>query len=175
MDKEALPQAFIGVLQRWRKISLTVGFSDLTMGEFFALEVLSHHKTLHPGAKGMYVSLLVDFLSVSGPAVSRMLRLLEEKGYIERTVDTEDRRNTYISMKAEGMLAWQKAQENLYRFFSDLTDSMGQEDMRMLISLWNRFIDIIDDREKNGGLINDSLWPGGCAHSLTMPVKKKEP
>lgn len=39
------------------------------------------------------------------PAVSRTLRGLEEKGYVERSVDKKDRRNTYISLTEKG---WKK-------------------------------------------------------------------
>lgn len=182
MEKEALLQSFIGVLQRWREISIAGEFGGLTKGEFFALEVLSSHRTRHPCAKGMYVSLLVEFMHVSGPAVSRMLRLLEEKGYIERNVDTQDRRNTYITMTAEGVQAWQQAQEGMNQFMHGLLDNMGQENMMMLISLWNRFIDAANDMKKKEGLADDSVqsstgicaYADMCTDEKAMPAKKKE-
>ena len=42
------------------------------------------------------------------PAVSRTLRGLEEKGYVERSADKKDRRNTYISLTEQG---WKKGEE----------------------------------------------------------------
>ena len=40
--------------------------------------------------------------------MSRTLRGLEEKGYVERSVDKKDRRNTYISLTEKG---WKKGEE----------------------------------------------------------------
>lgn len=39
---------------------------------------------------------IAEKLRISPPAVSRILRHLEEKGYISRTVDNSDRRNTFV-------------------------------------------------------------------------------
>ena len=48
------------------------------------------------------VSELIKRACVKPSAISRTLRGLEQKGYVERVVNPEDRRNTYVVMTEEG-------------------------------------------------------------------------
>lgn len=173
MEYEALQQAYMHVMQRWRKAGPPVDFEDITMREFFVLEMLVAHKAEHPGTKGMYVSTLASFLHTSGPAVSRMLRSLDEKGYIERIVDTADRRNTYICMTPQGESAWERSQADLQQFMCGLFDEVGYDNMIMLISLWNRLIDVIIEKKQNEGMADDVAGFAPCGVS-DDPMNKKE-
>ena len=71
-------------------------FSDLSRGEFMPLQTIYSNSLHNPEAQGTYVSELASQLKVSSPAVSRMLRSLEKKGYVERFSDENDRRSTLM-------------------------------------------------------------------------------
>lgn len=149
MDQEALQRAFIDMLHRFGKMGQPIHLFHLTKAEFFVLELLARHRTKHPDTKGMYVSQLVGHLHASGPAVSRVLKTLEGKGYIERHVDKVDRRNTYIAVTQEGDAVWERAEVSLQQFMCLVTDRMGFQEMGTLISLWNRLLDAVEDVRRN--------------------------
>ena len=48
------------------------------------------------------MSVLAEELMISVSMVSKMLRVLEEKGFILRTVDPDSRRNTFVSLTETG-------------------------------------------------------------------------
>ena len=145
MEQEALHQALIHVMHRWGKAKHPVSFLCMTGGEFFTLEMLIRHKEANQGSVGMQVSRLVSDSRASGPAVSRILRLLEGKGYIGRYADKADRRNTYITITKEGSAAWEHAADTVRRFMCRVIDRMGHQEMAELICLWNRLIDAVDE------------------------------
>lgn len=122
----------------------------VTKGEFFMLGVLHDHKTKHPEAKGMYVSELAELLQVTPPAVSRMLRGMEGKDYLERVVDRADRRTTYIVLRPEGERTRREMEAGALTFAGRIIDRMGAEDTAVLLSLWGRLADIISEEQQRG-------------------------
>ena len=120
-----------------------IEMEGLTQGEFFGLAMLHEHLKEHP--EGMHVRELADKARVSPPRVSRMLRDMEEKGLIERRIDRDDRRNTYITLTEAGEAARQRTAARLSTFLDRAVDRMGPENIRTMIDLWNRFADILED------------------------------
>ena len=120
-----------------------IEMEGLTQGEFFGLAMLHEHLKEHP--EGMHVRELADKARVSPPRVSRMLRDMEEKGLIERRIDRDDRRNTYIFLTEQGEEAWNRTAARLSTFLDRVVDRMGPENIRTMIDLWNRFADILED------------------------------
>lgn len=96
------------------------------------------------GKKGICVSELAFRLKVSSPAVSRMVSMLEEKGYIGRGMDKEDRRNTYIHLTEKGRAEKAESEAALCRMMERVTLRMGKDDMQQLIMLWNQLADIME-------------------------------
>ena len=45
------------------------------------------------------------------PAISRTLKGLEERGYVERNINKNDRRNTYVELTAEGERLTEEARQ----------------------------------------------------------------
>lgn len=123
-------------------------FSDMPRGEFIALEVLEGFHTAHPEAKGMYVSDLAHKLHVSPPAVSRMLRSLEGKGYIERIVDLNDRRNIFIRLTREGSRVRDDKKREFIAFMEQVFARMGEENTRQLLALWDQLIVAMETQAK---------------------------
>lgn len=144
MDLVPLRVEFMQVLQRFGRLNLSSVLEGITKGEFVMLEILHADRAEHPDHTGMYVSKLVEQMDVTAPAVSRMLRQLEGKGLIERSVDMDNRRNTFIHITCEGMRTHSRMQKKLQAFTQGVIERMGEEDMRALLSLWARFADIMD-------------------------------
>lgn len=139
-----LQRAFMLATQRFRRMHLTGSFSGLPKGAFFALEMISRYQALHPEAEGMYVSDLAAKLQVSMPSTSRTLKMLEQKGYIVRQVNPENRRNTFIRLTPEGAEVLGVTKKQAHDFAARVICRMGAADMRQAIDLFNRLIDIME-------------------------------
>ena len=101
-----LQEAFIRTIHRFRQDrSWHWAGGGLTRAEFYALSQIREHMQSHPGDRGVYVSALAGRMRVSPPAVSRMLRGLEQRGLVDRAVDRADRRNTYVMLTPAGEAA----------------------------------------------------------------------
>lgn len=144
MEGAALQMAFMVAMQRFHRLKFTAAFGDLVPAEFFVLELVHRHREAHPEATGMYVSRLVAQMRHSAPAVSRTLRALQAKELIERSVDNENRRNTFIYITEKGMQTRADAQRMLHESMERVASAMGEEDMRTLLALLNRLIGIIE-------------------------------
>ena len=129
-----------------QKVTIINTFHSLTMlnfspvldkvsqSEFFvmaAVEKLSEYSNKNIGR----VSSIAESLHVSSPAISRTITSLENKGYAERCVDIQNRRNTGVKLTDEGRKVYIKECENVYQVFSEVTDSMGEEKITQLITL----------------------------------------
>lgn len=149
MDDTAMQIEFLRITQRFRKMHLIEVFGSTPRGEFFALDMLEKHKHLHPEATGMYVSDLAARMHVSPPAVSRTLKSLEAKGHIVRTVDENDRRNTYIQITQQGAQFRALKREGLQTFTRTVFEEVGEENMETLLMLWDKLIDAMERQIKN--------------------------
>lgn len=124
-------------------------FGSITKLEAFTLGLLRKGQVEHPEAKGMYISELVRRSHGSPPAISRTLRQLEQKGYLERVVDRADRRMTYVVLTAQGLAALDEAWERSRVQVSRVLDRMGEDNVNALIQQLNQLTDIIlDEQEK---------------------------
>lgn len=78
------------------------------------------------------VTQLSEKLGVSMPAVSRVLKSLEGKRYIERNVDIFCRRNTRVKITKEGKKELLKCQNNLDKFFSEIFSDLDEKEQEMM-------------------------------------------
>ena len=132
-----LQEAFIRTIHRFRQDrSWHWAGGGLTRAEFYALSQIREHMQSHPGDRGVYVS---------PPAVSRMLRGLEQRGLVDRAVDRIDRRNTYVMLTPAGEAARADTIRELDGYTRRVLERMGREDMETLIRLWNRLADVMTE------------------------------
>lgn len=141
MDMKPLNTEMFMTLYRFRQVHLSKLTGNMSKGEYYSLEALQQYHTTHPDSKGMYVSSLAKRLRISPPAVSRMLKSLEEKGLVERTVDASNRRNTYIRLTDHGAHMTRQVRSRMQFLVERVYDQFGEEDMRTMIALLNRLVD----------------------------------
>lgn len=87
------------------------------------------------------VTQIADKLAVSLPAVSRVLKSLESKKYIERNVDIFCRRNTRVKITKDGKKELAKCQSNLDKFFSAVFFDLKSEEQKMMANLFQIICD----------------------------------
>lgn len=100
MDNEM--QAFYHILQKFRRINWGSELESMTQAEFVAISTIRALHKDQPDKPGIYVSALAEELMISVSMVSKILKVLEEKGWILRTVDPDSRRNTFVSLTDAG-------------------------------------------------------------------------
>ncbi len=76
--------------------------------------------------------------------MSRTLRGLEEKGYVESTVDKKDRRNTYISLTEKGWKKGEEVRDRMQDFGCSVMSQLKEEDVDQLVAYLDRIYEIAE-------------------------------
>ena len=85
-------------MSQFRKLKFSDMFPNISRAEFFTMSMI-----MDKGENGkITISELATKAHVLPPAMSRTLRGLENKGYVERNVNKQDRRNTYVELTEQG-------------------------------------------------------------------------
>lgn len=134
---------------RYGKVNMGMHFGNITHGEFTALQMVHMYMKRNPDACGIGVSELARSSFMSPPAMSRILKGIEEKGLAERMVDSKNRRKTYVRLTEAGEQARQYAWKISTDYINRVMEEMGEENMNMFLTLWKELVDIM---EKNIGI-----------------------
>ena len=94
---------------------------------------------------GMKTSELTKVLCITKPATSKMLNMLEEKGYVERTSNKSDRRVVYVQVTEEGKEFLKEQNRNFEKFTCRVIEKMGEEDTDNLIRLFDKLYHVIEE------------------------------
>jgi Transcriptional regulators len=137
-------------------------FGDVTKGEFFILHMITYdgdehnhehshghehrHAHMH-GRGGVTVTNIARKLNATMGATSKMLRSVEEKGYIERKLDDRDRRVVYIALteKGEEMIAGAKRQMD--DRVDRIIEKVGEEDTAEFLRILRKVTAILQEEE----------------------------
>lgn len=150
MNLAKMQEDFLKTITRFGKMSADIHFrnNNVSKREYETMVVIERYSKEHENEKGIYVSHLAKLLRVSQPAVSRMLGILEVKGYIGRDINKEDRRNTYVYLTEAGRQAKLQSEFVMQQLMERIMLRMNEEDMKELIMLWNKLADILEQELK---------------------------
>ena len=81
--------------------------------------------------------------------MSKMLKTLETKGYVERHTSPANRRNTLVTITEQGQMLLKATEENATNFVAELTEKIGVDKMKAYIELSKSFFDAYEDVRKN--------------------------
>lgn len=146
---EELVTELSGALRRLVQTRYSLPMGGLPIGEFMMLQKIRRWQEEKPDAKGVYVSKLNQCAPVSQPAVSRMLRRLEEKGLLERKTDPQDRRTTYVVLTEEGNGLLAACQRQMTELAGRVVDRLGAEELRALVDQLNRLTQAVQEERQN--------------------------
>ncbi len=127
-------QGFLRLHQHLRRMDWSKITPGVTQPEYLILTALSVHRQTQPESEGVYVSALAEELSVSVSMISKLLKSMEEKDWILRTIDRHSRRNTFFSIASAGQSIYDAASEQLRKFHQSVVESIGQEKFAQLLS-----------------------------------------
>lgn len=114
---------------------------DISHGECFALMKLK--ELIENSEEGqVMINDLCTNLHVSSPALSRTLKHLEEEGYVERIIDSNDRRNNFLILTDKGNDILKSIEEHMNVFCNAVYDNMGEESIKKFIQYLNDLYEI---------------------------------
>lgn len=129
-------QKFAAIIARLHKLKLSNILTGISEIEFKTMSAISRISK----SGDVKVSDIARYLELSAPAVSRTMKSLEEKEYIERHTDKQDRRNTFVKLTAKGeeqLKAWMKVFEE---FSEAIFARLGDEKSNQLLEDLEAFV-----------------------------------
>lgn len=149
MEKEKMDE-FVHVVNQFRILFSRHSFFELSKNEFILLHAVSRLQRLGEDGQvcGATMTAITDLLRCSKPAVSKSIRLAEEKGLIERRTDKKDRRNVYIVLSPEGEAVFIRLHEQMQQTLQRIGDKMGEDDMEEMTRLLAKFYAILEQENQ---------------------------
>ena len=98
--------------------------------------------------KGMQVKLsdLSDSMNLPRPGVTRTVKEMEAKGYLEKRASAEDGRVTYLSITEAGRALSRKYDTDYFRELSPFLDGITAEDAECTIRTIEKFYQVMCER-----------------------------
>ncbi len=155
-----LKEQLIRTMMRFRKIGMPFPPDlDIRMGELMVMNGIAGHfpKRMHHEHnencqfdvhRKIFVSDLQKMHHITKPAISQMLNGLEKKGYVRREMDKDDRRKITVTLTEPGKEILYKTKSYTDRMLDETIERYGEENLKQLISLFNRLIDVNDEIKK---------------------------
>lgn len=94
---------------------------------------------LKNGGRPSSVADIASMMKVSVPAVSRTLRSLQEKGWIERTVDEFDRRSVRVTLTPTGEEMMRANMKRVVEVLNRILSVFTPEEIRTISALYSKF------------------------------------
>lgn len=127
---------FFSALYQFHKLHMGDLVADITKLEGMTMSAIKHCSG-EKGKEELTVSELTAKLKAKGPAVSRTLKTLEDKGYIERDVNKADRRNTYVKLTISGKQKVEEYEQIMSSFAHAVIAKIDRDDMEQMIECLN--------------------------------------
>ena len=127
---------FFSALYQFHKLHMGDLVPDITKLEGMTMSAIKHCSG-EKGKEELTVSELTAKLKAKGPAVSRTLKTLEDKGYIERDVNKADRRNTYVNLTISGKQKVEEYEQIMSSFAHAVIAKIDRDDMEQMIECLN--------------------------------------
>lgn len=141
MTAEEIRKELFNTAFRFGRANMGIPLGNIPPGEFMVLQML-HHGSDEAG--GISATQLAGKARMSPPALSRALNTLEEKGYVSRFTNPDNRRKTLVCLTDEGEKVRNQAWETAVEYFNRVTSAMGQEKMEQFLALWKELVEIME-------------------------------
>lgn len=151
-DNEELVTDLFKVFAKLRKVKVhphvhdEYGITHTEMMVLFCIrEALENQENKD---KGIKISQISKIMKVASPTVTQQITNLEKNGFVERKMDTNDRRVVRIEFTEKGEAVMKKAKDNVYNFLKGLVDYLGEDKSVELTELLMKVADYIN-KENN--------------------------
>ena len=107
------------------------------------LEAVIHLEKEHGNVK---VSELSDALNLPRPGVTRTVRSMTEKGYLNKISSKEDGRVTYIEVSDKGLALFEKFNKEFFNELSQSLSNISIEEADCMIETIEKFYQVMSER-----------------------------
>lgn len=101
------------------------------------------------------VSDLVNKVKFAPSTVSTILKVLEDKGYITRDINQENRREVLVKVTDKGKTKLEFSKKYHFKMVSDLITYLGEDDARKLIQILERTTCFFEEKKQMKGKDNN--------------------
>ena len=145
MKNNDIQGQYMQIFHRIARLRLDPLFHDISEGEFAVLQKIYRHTEEYPDAEEISVSEIAFPLGVTSPAISRMVRVLEKKNYVQRLESRRDRRHTLLRLTDEGEAVRKNTFSVLKEYFRRVSEHMGQKRMAELSRLSEQLYAVMEE------------------------------
>lgn len=118
---------------------------DIGMSEFITLNIIS--TIMNKAGKNIIgVSDIVSNTLTSPQATSKCLNLLEQKGYISRFLNKNDKRRMEVSLTKNGKNNFELIKNKMCFFMKDVISGFDEGEYKTLVNLLNKFDNLYVDK-----------------------------
>lgn len=128
MDTERIQQEYMHTMHELHRLQMMHKRKAEIMGrEFGFLGMIEHFQRENPDIPGIYVSELAACTGMTKSGVSKSLHKLEARGMIVRTVDPNNRRNTFVSLAPAGRAFCKQQHANWSIMIKQVAKDVGEQ------------------------------------------------
>ena len=91
---------------------------------------------------------LADVFEVNKSAITATINRMVERGLIERTRDENDRRVVYLTLTAEGIELYQKAQDKIHHLVESIITQFKEPEIKAFINTYEKLAQILNNKKK---------------------------
>ena len=102
--------------------------------------------SLEEKGKQVRISDLSDFLNIPRPGVTRTVKEMEAKGYLQKMASPDDGRVTFLTATEKGRKLHQKYDEEYFNGLLPYFDSISDEEAETMIATIEKFYQIMSGR-----------------------------
>ena len=140
-----LTQELFQIMKRFPRPKLKQSSIDgLTRSEYELLVMLV--MKLDENKTALSVSELADLLMITPAGITHLINPLEDRGYIKRLQDRNDRRIVLIGLTDKGTEVAEALIAEVEEQLIGLVNHLGEEDSKTLVHLMSRAIDFFDSQ-----------------------------
>ena len=136
MDYTELAVELLEELHSFYKIGLQKDLEESLKGEAFALQCIAEHEG------EALPSEISNKMNVSSSRIAQTLNSIENKGYVIREIDKDDRRRVLVKLTPEGRIEAEKHREKVLTAAAKILESLGERDAKEYIRIIGRLTKI---------------------------------
>lgn len=138
--RDDLYEDLFRAMNQFHKLKFSDMMQNMSKADFIVMNVI-----MNKGKDDkMTISELAAIARMLPSAISRTLKGLEEKGYVERTLNKQDRRNTYVELTEEGKKQTCEVRQVMRDFGKTVMAKLDEQEMNQLILYLNNIYSIAE-------------------------------
>lgn len=138
-DVNVFPFELINKFHRFKLSALPMPLPESELITLYTIRDANQYE----GVENTLISGLAEKLHVSVPTISRCLSKLEEKGLVQKSSQTNDRRNTYVCLTEYGLEIYEDAFQTLSSFVERALSRIDEAELKQFFNTFDKIYDAL--------------------------------